>query len=87
MPSKTETTAMPVGRIDLGPIEPRHLTQTEQRALDGALRRATVRTGSAPDPLGIWIDAIPADIKHCVSLHDLMRLWWLARDAIGVKDA
>lgn len=29
-----------VGRIDLGPTEPRQPTQTEQRVMDGALRRS-----------------------------------------------
>lgn len=34
------TEPMQIGRIDLGPVEPRRLTQTEQRVMDAALRRS-----------------------------------------------
>jgi ribosome-associated translation inhibitor RaiA len=36
-----------VGRIDLGPTEPRHMTQTEQRSKDAALRSSST---TIPDP-------------------------------------
>lgn len=36
----TDSQPTTVGRIDLGPTEPRHLSQTEQRMMDGALRRS-----------------------------------------------
>lgn len=38
--SKSETAGLSVGRIDLGPTEPRHLTQREQRVMDAALRKS-----------------------------------------------
>lgn len=42
-------TPMQVGRIDLGPTEPRHLTRTEQRVMDAALRRVFVRPEAQDD--------------------------------------
>lgn len=50
-----------LGRIELHPYEPRHLTQTEQRMMDGALRRSVKLSSPTPwhDPEdefygGIW---------------------------------
>lgn len=42
-----ENIPMQIGRIDLGPVEPRRLTQDEQRAMDAALRRSVT---IVPDP-------------------------------------
>jgi hypothetical protein len=47
MPPENKTTNPQVGRIDFGPTEPRHPTQTEQRMMDAALRRSGA---VVPDP-------------------------------------
>ena len=41
--------------------------------------------GLTPDPLGVWFDSIPPNIKRKLSIDDLMKLWRLANEAIGVK--
>lgn len=52
------TDKITVGRIDLGPTEPRHLTQTEQRMMDGALRQSLkIIPDPAIDTLKRRIDA------------------------------
>jgi hypothetical protein len=66
---------------------------TEERALAEGWDKSGIgygegtatMTGLPPDPLGVWFDSIPASIKRKLSLDDLMKLWRLANEAVGVK--
>jgi alpha-D-ribose 1-methylphosphonate 5-triphosphate synthase subunit PhnL len=49
-----------VGRIDLGPTEPRNMTQTEQRMIDGALRQSA---RVIPDLLRVDVVGVPVFVK------------------------
>jgi hypothetical protein len=61
MTERSET-AISVGRIDLGPTEPRHLTQSEQRMMDAALRRS-VRPAPADDMWRVDVAGIPISVR------------------------
>jgi hypothetical protein len=50
-----------IGRIDLGPIEPRRMTLDEQRMIDAALRRSVM---VFPDDRDIQIAKLEADNEH-----------------------